>query len=199
MTSNDVTEVVLSQHKDVAARLSAVLNKTGSDRSEEFESLAEFLAVHEAAEESVIYPALRKLGDERTRIADDRTTRGRRGERCPDQAQGLRSGFSRVREDVHRVQCQGARTRGKRRGRGAASAEQHDEQRAASGDGPRVSRVAARRLQPSLTALRTGPPMVGGPVHGPAGTTFSDPASDPNAPAMPSRQTTTLALVLRPT
>ena len=73
MTSNDVTEVVLSQHKDVAARLSAVLNKTGTDRTEEFESLAEFLAVHEAAEESVIYPALRKLGDEGTRIADDRT------------------------------------------------------------------------------------------------------------------------------
>ena len=73
MTSIDMTEVVLSQHKDVAARLSEVLNKTGSDRSEEFESLAEFLAVHEAAEESVIYPALRKLGDEGTRIADDRT------------------------------------------------------------------------------------------------------------------------------
>jgi len=72
-TNKDVSEVVLEQHKDVAARLAAVLNKTGSDRTEEFESLAEFLAVHEAAEESVIYPALRKLGDEGTRIADDRT------------------------------------------------------------------------------------------------------------------------------
>ena len=72
-TRTDVTGVVLEQHKDVAERLSAVLNKIGNDRAEEFESLAEFLAAHEAAEESVIYPALRMLGDEGIRIADDRT------------------------------------------------------------------------------------------------------------------------------
>lgn len=70
---NDVTEVVLAQHRDVAQRLSAVLNKTGSDRTEEFESLAKFLPVHEAAEEAVIYPALRTLGDEGTRIVEART------------------------------------------------------------------------------------------------------------------------------
>jgi hemerythrin superfamily protein len=70
---NDVTEVVLAQHKDVAQRLSAVLNKTGSDRTEEFESLTKFLPVHEAAEQAVIYPALRALGDEGNRIVDART------------------------------------------------------------------------------------------------------------------------------
>jgi hemerythrin superfamily protein len=70
---NDVAEVVLAQHKDVAQRLSAVLNKTGSDRTEEFESLAKFLPVHEASEQAVIYPALRALGDEGTRIVEART------------------------------------------------------------------------------------------------------------------------------
>jgi hemerythrin superfamily protein len=74
MGTNDVTEVVLAQHKDVAQRLSDVMNKTGSDRREEFESLAEFLPVHEAAEQAVIYPALRDLGDEGTRVAETRTT-----------------------------------------------------------------------------------------------------------------------------
>ncbi len=69
---NDVIEVVLAQHKDVARRLSAVLNKSGSDRTEEFESLATFLPVHEAAEQAVIYPAVRTLGDEGTRIAEAR-------------------------------------------------------------------------------------------------------------------------------
>jgi hemerythrin superfamily protein len=73
MGTNDVTEVVLAQHKDVARRLSAVLNKTGSDRREEFESLAEFLPVHEAAEQAVIYPALLALGDEGHRIVEART------------------------------------------------------------------------------------------------------------------------------
>lgn len=72
-TRTDVTGVVLEQHKDIAERLSAVLDKIGNDRTEEFQSLAEFLAVHEEAEESVIYPALRMLGDEGIRIADDRT------------------------------------------------------------------------------------------------------------------------------
>lgn len=70
---HDVTKVVLEQHKDVAQRLSAVLKKAGSDRNEEFESLAKFLAVHEAAEQAVIYPALRALGGEGTRIAEART------------------------------------------------------------------------------------------------------------------------------
>jgi hemerythrin superfamily protein len=70
---NDVTTVVLAQHKEVAQRLDAVLNATGSGRSVEFDSLAAFLGVHETAEETVIYPVLRKLGDEGTRVADART------------------------------------------------------------------------------------------------------------------------------
>lgn len=72
-TTSDVTGLVLEQHKDVAERLSAVLNTTGSERADEFDVLAESLGTHEAAEESVVYPALRVLGDEGTRIADDRT------------------------------------------------------------------------------------------------------------------------------
>jgi hemerythrin superfamily protein len=71
--TNDVTTVVLEQHKEVAQRLDAVLKATGSGRSVEFNSLATLLGVHEAAEESVIYPVLRKLGEEGTRVADERT------------------------------------------------------------------------------------------------------------------------------
>ncbi len=71
--TNDVTTVVLQQHKEVAQRLDAVLKATGSGRSVEFNSLAALLGVHEAAEESVIYPVLRKLGEEGTRVAEERT------------------------------------------------------------------------------------------------------------------------------
>ena len=70
---NDVTTVVLAQHKEVAQRLEAVLNAADNGRSAEFDSLVALLDVHEKAEETVIYPALRKLGDEGTRIADART------------------------------------------------------------------------------------------------------------------------------
>jgi hypothetical protein len=72
-TEHDVSELVLAQHRDVAQRLSAVLTKKGADRTEEFESLAEFLPVHEAAEQAVIYPALLALGDDGHRIVEART------------------------------------------------------------------------------------------------------------------------------
>jgi len=74
MTTNehDVSELVLTQHRDVAKRLSAVLEHTGAERTAAFESLATFLPVHEAAEQAVIYPALRALGDEGTRIVEAR-------------------------------------------------------------------------------------------------------------------------------
>jgi len=71
-TDHEVTTVVLAQHQDVAGRLSAVASATGADRSAEFASLAALLTAHETAEQSVIYPALRKLGGEGTRIADER-------------------------------------------------------------------------------------------------------------------------------
>jgi hemerythrin superfamily protein len=71
---NDVTTVVLAQHKDVTARLAAVANAAGADRGAEFASLAALLTAHETAEQAVIYPALRKVGAEGTRIADERTS-----------------------------------------------------------------------------------------------------------------------------
>jgi hemerythrin superfamily protein len=70
---NDVTTAILAQHKEVAHRLDAVQKASPSERGPEFDSLAALLGVHETAEESVIYPVLRKLGDEGTRVADART------------------------------------------------------------------------------------------------------------------------------
>jgi hemerythrin superfamily protein len=72
-TEHDVSELVLTQHRDVGQRLSAVLAKQGADRTEEFESLAKFLPIHEAAEQGVIYPVLLALGDEGHRIVEART------------------------------------------------------------------------------------------------------------------------------
>jgi hemerythrin-like domain-containing protein len=69
---NDVITVVLGQHQDVAGRLDAVMSAAGSTRADAFEALADLLDVHETAEETVIYPALRKLGNEAARVADDR-------------------------------------------------------------------------------------------------------------------------------
>jgi hemerythrin superfamily protein len=70
---HDVTSVVLAQHKEVGGRLAAVAKATGAERGTEFASLAALLIAHETAEQAVIYPALRKLGAEGVRIADERT------------------------------------------------------------------------------------------------------------------------------
>ncbi len=91
-TDNDVATVVLEQHKDVARRLDAVMNETGSARTDAFASLAKLLGSHETAEQTVIYPALRKLGDEGTRVADDRTQEEAAAEDVLTKLKGLEAG-----------------------------------------------------------------------------------------------------------
>ncbi len=72
-THTDITDVILRQHADVAARLDAVAEASGRVRADEFEELAHLLDVHESAEEHVVYPALREFGPDGVRIADERT------------------------------------------------------------------------------------------------------------------------------
>ena len=71
--STDITDVVLKQHKEATRQLAAVLDASNDDRAQAFASLEALLSGHEEAEEAVIYPALRKLGDEGTKVADART------------------------------------------------------------------------------------------------------------------------------
>jgi len=77
----DVVDVVLEQHVAAKEGMTAVSNATGEQRGELFVALAPVLAAHEAAEEAVIYPALRKLGAEGSKVADERT----REEQAADQ------------------------------------------------------------------------------------------------------------------
>jgi len=78
----DVVDIVLEQHVAAKKGLTEVSNASGEQRGELFAALAPVLAAHEAAEEAVIYPALRELGPEGTKVADERT----REEQAADQA-----------------------------------------------------------------------------------------------------------------
>lgn len=71
-TTGDAVDLLLSQHRDVE-RLFARLEAQGPGRQEAFECLVRLLAVHETAEEEVVYPALRSLGDDAGPVADART------------------------------------------------------------------------------------------------------------------------------
>ncbi len=85
----DVVDAVLEQHDAAKRGLAEVANATGSNRSDRFHELAGVLAAHEAAEESVIYPALRRLGDEGARVADARTSEEAAAEQTLWKLQGL--------------------------------------------------------------------------------------------------------------
>jgi hemerythrin superfamily protein len=60
-TARDVADLVREQHDEVERLLSLVDTRTGDDQREAFEDLVRLLAVHETAEEEVVYPMLRSL------------------------------------------------------------------------------------------------------------------------------------------
>ena len=58
-TQEDAVALLLEQHETVRNLLVAVERETGDARLEVFQPLVRLLAVHETAEEMVIYPAIR--------------------------------------------------------------------------------------------------------------------------------------------
>ena len=75
----DVTQVVLQQHEQIKSLFSRLGAATGDSGEEDFCEVRRLLAVHETAEEEVIYPALRSIGDQGNKVADARTAEEREG------------------------------------------------------------------------------------------------------------------------
>jgi len=70
-TTGDVVDLLLAQHQEVK-RLFSEVHGPGEDRAEAFARLVRLLAVHETAEEEVVYPAVRSTGPEGERAAEAR-------------------------------------------------------------------------------------------------------------------------------
>ena len=68
-----VTDRLRQQHAEVEALFTAFDEASGAQRVEVFDCLRRALAVHETAEEVVVYPAARLLGEEAAAIAEART------------------------------------------------------------------------------------------------------------------------------
>ncbi|MFP5376464.1 MAG: hemerythrin domain-containing protein [Acidimicrobiia bacterium] len=71
-TTGDVVDLLVAQHRE-ARRLFSEVEAGGAGAIESFECLVRLLAVHETAEEEVVYPALRSVGAEGERVAEART------------------------------------------------------------------------------------------------------------------------------
>jgi len=66
----DIVKVLQSQHQQVRELLTTIGSASASDRAQPFNELISMLKAHETAEESVVYPAIRRVGGES--IADKR-------------------------------------------------------------------------------------------------------------------------------
>jgi hemerythrin superfamily protein len=67
-TTDDVVQVIEAQHAEIRRLFQAAIN----DPTDSFDSLVRLLAVHETAEEMVVYPAVRNLGEAAREIVDAR-------------------------------------------------------------------------------------------------------------------------------
>src|SRR3954451_10500255 len=66
------TQLLREQHQNVKQMFSQLAAAEGAQRGELFDCLRATLAVHETAEGMIVYPALHNIGDEASRIADQR-------------------------------------------------------------------------------------------------------------------------------
>jgi hemerythrin superfamily protein len=68
--NHDIVTIVIRDHEAVAASLDAVSQAGPAQRQELFWTLSNELARHEVAEEMVLYPAVRRCGDDAVQAAD---------------------------------------------------------------------------------------------------------------------------------
>src|SRR3954470_14079411 len=68
----DAVRFLTEQHQQVRELFEAVASSNGDARREAFEPLVRLLAVHETAEEEVIYPTVRGIGEDASAIVDVR-------------------------------------------------------------------------------------------------------------------------------
>jgi len=106
-TTSDVVDVILAQHQRVKGLLSEIANSAGGPVDDTFCELRRAIAVHETAEEEVIYPALRVSGVDGQRVAEERTAEEREGTEALGKLEDLEPGspefmtlFTTFRKDV---------------------------------------------------------------------------------------------------
>jgi len=73
-TTSNVIDLIESQHEQIKKLLTQVATDKGEALEASFCELRRLIAVHETAEEEIVYPALRASGDEGRRVAEERTS-----------------------------------------------------------------------------------------------------------------------------
>jgi hemerythrin superfamily protein len=71
---DDVVTAIREQHMQARQLIGTIKAAAPAARAKPFRELAAMLRAHEAAEQSVVYPAIRELGDDGERVAHERIT-----------------------------------------------------------------------------------------------------------------------------
>jgi hemerythrin superfamily protein len=85
----DVVGLIHAQHTDIARLLGRVSTDTPAERETSWCELRRLIAVHETAEQEVVYPILRSLSDEGQRLADARAAEEAEGIKVLSQLEDL--------------------------------------------------------------------------------------------------------------
>jgi len=91
-STTDVVDVILSQHQRIKGLLTEVATSSGGRLDDSFCELRRTIAVHETAEEEVVYPALRATGAEGQRVAEQRTAEEQEGTEVLAKLEDLKPG-----------------------------------------------------------------------------------------------------------
>jgi hemerythrin superfamily protein len=69
---NPATKLLRDQHADIRAHIATISGAVSTERAEPFNELAQILDVHEAAEETIVYPIVREISDDAAAEVDQR-------------------------------------------------------------------------------------------------------------------------------
>jgi len=88
-TDVEVTDLIRAQHHQVRGLMDTIASASAEARKEPFERLVRLLAVHETAEEMIVYPVVRRLGDDAERVVTERMTEEDRAKKALAGLEGL--------------------------------------------------------------------------------------------------------------
>jgi hemerythrin superfamily protein len=92
MPETDVIDVITAQHQEVKRLLTQVVAGSGDALDQSFCELRRMIAVHETAEEEIVYPTIRLAGADGKRVADARTAEEAEGTKVLARLEGMKPG-----------------------------------------------------------------------------------------------------------
>jgi hemerythrin superfamily protein len=87
--NRDLISMIREQHETIRELFAEVQRCDAGNREEAFQPLVRLLAVHETAEEEIVYPAIRKVGQVGITVAEERKTEEDKAKKTLAELEGM--------------------------------------------------------------------------------------------------------------